>query len=154
MASPSPSPVCDRCQDFDIQVFARSPGRSFGFPLSSVIKSARKGCSFCNLLVGSLAEIERRTGSSLINTVRGFGSYLDRLGLGTQWVHLHADVRSDTAGAAGMGIARIKAFASVWRPGSGILGDPQDLWNASPRCLELNVAADEGELHHKYKLPH
>jgi hypothetical protein len=53
--------LCNRCKNFDIQSFARSPSRRKGYQLKDVEKSARNGCEFCSLLVDSVKDVERPT---------------------------------------------------------------------------------------------
>ncbi|KAI1346927.1 heterokaryon incompatibility protein-domain-containing protein [Xylaria sp. FL0043] len=43
--------LCVRCQNFDIQAFARNAYPYRGYRLSAIGKSAREGCSFCSLLL-------------------------------------------------------------------------------------------------------
>lgn len=53
--------LCNRCQSFDIQSFARSPSRRKGYLLKDVEMSARDGCEFCSLLLDSVKNVERPT---------------------------------------------------------------------------------------------
>ncbi|KAI0798933.1 heterokaryon incompatibility protein-domain-containing protein [Xylaria sp. FL0064] len=43
--------LCARCQNFDIQAFARNAYPYRGYRLSAIGQSAREGCSFCSLLL-------------------------------------------------------------------------------------------------------
>jgi len=51
--------LCDRCQSFDLQSFARSPSRRRGYLLKDVEMSARDGCEFCSLLLDGVKNVER-----------------------------------------------------------------------------------------------
>lgn len=53
--------LCNRCQNFDIQSFARSPSRRRGYLLKDVEMSARDGCEFCSLLLDGVKDVERPT---------------------------------------------------------------------------------------------
>jgi hypothetical protein len=53
--------LCNRCQSFDIQSFARSPSRTRGYLLKDVEMSARDGCEFCSLLLDGVKNVERPT---------------------------------------------------------------------------------------------
>jgi len=53
--------LCDRCQRFDIQSFARSASRRCGYDLRDVEVAAANGCEFCLLLLDSVKDIEKPT---------------------------------------------------------------------------------------------
>jgi hypothetical protein len=53
--------LCDRCQRFDIQSFARSSSRRCGYVLREVEVAAANGCEFCSLLLDSVKDIEKPT---------------------------------------------------------------------------------------------
>lgn len=53
--------LCNRCQNFDIQSFTRSPSRRRGYLLKDVETSARDGCEFCSLLLDGVKDVERPT---------------------------------------------------------------------------------------------
>jgi hypothetical protein len=50
--------LCDRCQCFNIQSFARSASRRCGYLLRDVEAAAANGCEFCSLLLDSVKDIE------------------------------------------------------------------------------------------------
>lgn len=50
--------LCDRCQRFDIQSFARSASRRCGYILCEVEVAAANGCEFCSLLLDSVQGVE------------------------------------------------------------------------------------------------
>jgi hypothetical protein len=49
--------LCDRCQQFDIQSFAKASEGRRGYTLSSVEEGAREGCEFCDLLFECVSEL-------------------------------------------------------------------------------------------------
>jgi hypothetical protein len=53
--------LCDRCQRFDIQSFARSASRRCGYVLREVEAAAANGCEFCLLLLDSVKDVEKPT---------------------------------------------------------------------------------------------
>jgi hypothetical protein len=53
--------LCDRCQRFDVQSFARNPSRRCGYLLHDVEAAAVNGCEFCSLLFDSVKDVERPT---------------------------------------------------------------------------------------------
>jgi hypothetical protein len=53
--------LCDRCQRFDIQSFARSASRRCGYVLREVEIAAANGCEFCSLLLDSVKDVEKPT---------------------------------------------------------------------------------------------
>lgn len=53
--------LCNRCQNFDIQSFTRSPSRRRGYLLKDVEMGARNGCEFCSLLLDGVKDVERPT---------------------------------------------------------------------------------------------
>jgi hypothetical protein len=53
--------LCDRCQRFDIQSFARSASRRCGYVLREVEAAAANGCEFCSLLLDSVKDVARPT---------------------------------------------------------------------------------------------
>ncbi|KAF2280703.1 HET-domain-containing protein [Westerdykella ornata] len=61
-AAPAPadsSSLCTRCQNFDVQSFARSANRRKGYLLRDVQAAANQGCSFCALLLEALEGVEK-----------------------------------------------------------------------------------------------
>jgi hypothetical protein len=53
-----PEGLCRRCEDFDIQSFAKSPYRRRGYLLSDTISSFSAGCDFCELLIYCVADVD------------------------------------------------------------------------------------------------
>jgi hypothetical protein len=51
--------LCDRCQRFDIQSFARRASRRCGYDIRGVEVAAANGCEFCLLLLDSVKDIEK-----------------------------------------------------------------------------------------------
>ncbi|RYP58663.1 hypothetical protein DL769_008849 [Monosporascus sp. CRB-8-3] len=51
--------LCARCQNFDIQSFARSAGRRKGYLLKDVEAAANKSCQFCKLLLDAVKDVEK-----------------------------------------------------------------------------------------------
>ncbi|CAH0002536.1 unnamed protein product [Clonostachys byssicola] len=47
-------PLCQRCQAFDIQAFAKDQYEYRGYKLKDLLESATQGCSFCSMLVENL----------------------------------------------------------------------------------------------------
>lgn len=43
--------LCKRCQNFDIQAFSRDTLAHRGYPITSFIRAAKAGCTFCSLLL-------------------------------------------------------------------------------------------------------
>ena len=42
--------LCEECQDFDIQAFAKAPSQRLGYPLHQVEAGSIDGCTFCSML--------------------------------------------------------------------------------------------------------
>jgi hypothetical protein len=62
IATNQPEPnttLCARCQNFDIQSFARAASRRKGYLLEDVEAAAKQGCQFCGLLLDAVRDIER-----------------------------------------------------------------------------------------------
>jgi len=57
-AEPEPT-LCARCQDFDIQSFARGLGRRRGYLLKDVEAAAEQGCHFCGLLLDAAKDAKK-----------------------------------------------------------------------------------------------
>jgi hypothetical protein len=53
----SSASLCNRCQNFDFQSFARSTTSRKGYLLSDVESSAAEGCEFCSLLFESVKDV-------------------------------------------------------------------------------------------------
>ena len=53
--------LCDHCQRFDIQSFARSASCRRGYVFREVKAAAADGCEFCSLLLDSVKDVERPT---------------------------------------------------------------------------------------------
>lgn len=53
--------LCQRCQRFDIQSFAKSVNHRRGYLLRDVEAAAADRCEFCSLLLASLKDILRPT---------------------------------------------------------------------------------------------
>ena len=53
------APLCELCQNFDIQSFAKSPTRRRGYLLRHVEAAAADGCEFCSLLLDSVKDVEK-----------------------------------------------------------------------------------------------
>jgi len=51
--------LCTRCQNFDIQSFARGTNRRKGYLLKDVEASANQGCQFCRLLLDAVKAAEK-----------------------------------------------------------------------------------------------
>ena len=51
--------LCDRCQRFDLQSFARDGSHRYGYALRDVEAAASNGCEFCTLLLDSVKDIEK-----------------------------------------------------------------------------------------------
>jgi len=51
--------LCDRCQRFDLQSFARDASRRYGYALRDVEAAASNGCEFCTLLLDSVKDVEK-----------------------------------------------------------------------------------------------
>jgi hypothetical protein len=51
--------LCVRCQNFDIQSFARSADGRKGFLLKDVEAAADQGCQFCGLLLDAVKDAEK-----------------------------------------------------------------------------------------------
>jgi hypothetical protein len=52
------SPLCARCQSFDLQSFARSADRRKGYLLKDVKAAAAQRCQLCSLLLEALEDVE------------------------------------------------------------------------------------------------
>lgn len=66
----SQTTLCERCQNFDIQTFAKTATRKRGYLLSNVETAAREGCEFCSLLMDSVKDVEK-PGYFYANMFRG-----------------------------------------------------------------------------------
>lgn len=53
--------LCARCQNFDIQLFARGADRRKGYLLKEVESAADQGCQFCGLLLDAVKDVEKPT---------------------------------------------------------------------------------------------
>jgi hypothetical protein len=53
-------PLCERCQNFDLQSFARSASGIRGY-LFRDVEAADDSCEFCSLLLESLKDVEKPT---------------------------------------------------------------------------------------------
>ncbi|KAF2176902.1 hypothetical protein K469DRAFT_755399 [Zopfia rhizophila CBS 207.26] len=53
------SSLCERCQNFDIQSFTRSPNRRKGYLLKDVETAANQCCKFCGLLLDAVKNVEK-----------------------------------------------------------------------------------------------
>lgn len=51
--------LCDRCQRFDLQSFARNASRRHSYALRDVEAAASDGCEFCTLLLDSVKDVEK-----------------------------------------------------------------------------------------------
>jgi hypothetical protein len=51
--------LCPRCQNFDIQSFARGADRRKGYLLKEVEAAADRGCQFCRLLLDAVKDAEK-----------------------------------------------------------------------------------------------
>lgn len=51
--------LCPRCQNFDIQSFARSANRRKGYLLKEVEAAANQSCQFCELLLDAVKDVEK-----------------------------------------------------------------------------------------------
>jgi hypothetical protein len=51
--------LCARCQNFDIQSFARGADRRKGYLLKNVEAAADQGCQFCGLLLDAVKDVEK-----------------------------------------------------------------------------------------------
>lgn len=51
--------LCEQCQKFDVQSFARSAGRRKGYLLKDVEAGANQGCRFCRLLLDAVKSVEK-----------------------------------------------------------------------------------------------
>jgi hypothetical protein len=51
--------LCARCQNLDIQSFARAADRRKGYPLKEVEAAAEQGCQFCGLLLDAVKDAEK-----------------------------------------------------------------------------------------------
>jgi hypothetical protein len=50
-------PLCDLCQDFDVQCFSKSPHGLRGYSVEHVRAAAEQGCEFCAILDNCVKEL-------------------------------------------------------------------------------------------------
>ncbi|KAK0726694.1 heterokaryon incompatibility protein-domain-containing protein [Lasiosphaeria miniovina] len=111
--------LCARCQNFDIQAFARKAYPYRGFREATVCQSAREGCSFCSLLLQH-ANIDKEKQPSFMDSITSF--FMPR------WLHFRAvryanDLADD--GDDGLNISALEIESQY-------------------KCLTFQTAADEG----------
>ncbi|KAL2066078.1 hypothetical protein VTL71DRAFT_2149 [Oculimacula yallundae] len=58
-AAEADSSLCPRCQNFDIQLFAKKSDKRKGYLLKDVEAAAAEGCQFCKLLSDAVKDIEK-----------------------------------------------------------------------------------------------
>lgn len=131
MPPTSTKPLCSRCERFNIQALGKSPYPYQRLALSTAMKSAEQGCSFCSLLVENLAS------SDLLNP-----SWLSRM---TSALYVQLEAKRDhnmmDIDGGGMAIYQITAsivnlaFRGVW----------SQLIPLQLHHVDINVSADQGK---------
>lgn len=124
-------PLCPRCERFDIQALGKSQFPYQRLALSTAMKSAEQGCSFCSLLVENLAS------THLLSP-----SWLSRM-TSALCVQLEAKRDHNMMDIDGGGLATYQITASLVN--LAFRGMWSQLIPLQLHRIDINVSADQGK---------
>jgi len=127
--------LCVRCQNFDIQSFARASGNRKGYLLSDVRAAAKEGCEFCGLLLESLKDVEEPQ-YFYSNAWVGRTTLASKL-----YVHMtiSEDHKETSSATPNGGLRANRLFVELGDRFSGV---------KNPSSHEMCIAADPGRCYH------
>lgn len=145
--------LCEACQAFDIQAFAKGKPQYRGYRLKDTVYAAQNGCSFCSMLIDNLQDVPWTYSGLLHDLIRRASqppgwllsgeSWQSVLGwtfnlLFPVWINLTVE-RDDPVPSrdeeSGSNIVALKACMST-SPGYSLFGNTS---------IRLDVEADEGK---------